>query len=908
MAQKPRTQVDVPFGQAPLRPAIQGAGRNQVFVAPLPRQTSAQVLAKNLSQFSQVLGQFSNVQKQRGREAAMALTNDEVIAQIDGSSPRRFNPFDKIGFQKQFSEDVYARGFDLKVKPQLTQLGNDIKRMGVERVPDAIALDKVITEGLDKINQETLESVGDDDFQKYAHNVLFSNASATFRANTNESWNFDRQQYLKDASAEGAGRSLENSVDNPSIPVGKVVVQPKHRATAYGGASIDPTTAEDQEKADRGVSGYEGFSQTVGASGRKLIPGYSVASNYYPQGTILDIDGKEYRVDDTGGMSLNVIDFYAGDDKKMYDAFAKKKIKSVKVVDPSSKSGDNIKEGVQSWVSSIDEKLANSGHTTTGARKAVIRKAVDDVVMKHAIEGDFIKAREIAESLEDSTANNVPIFKGDDYVPSLLRKIQNEEEAQTAANAKEHPNAVEEYFRNQISPEINALKKTQAETSREANLFVEPLGEEPFETYIEKLINKPNEEWLKEEWTLGSETRVNLLREKLSEYLVKEGENNDVAMEKLLPDGDTGYLLNTYVDSTSIENAYKSKANYEDYFVEQILRDGNSKLTLKPNYANHLNLLLNRETIAFNTKMRAKGRALVRDVSLNNQERETIMRGYASDQAEFTRNKIQRDFDGFINNDNSTPDKTTSSKSSLLEKTTEMFDRGGATEEESEKLARGRLLRSSDTFPATKDNTPDVALESNFGWRDTGKNNNYEKADYDRYNELKNKTQNAGLFKEESKIDEFFKNNKAIIRKSDFVPDLIEIIQTGKLGETSSSDYISGFSTGVTFDEEQVFERKAEMFDLISESGISVVEAISGNINVGESSYNVRRIVKENWSAMPILTWKNISSYEENPKNNDFIIEDIIRANDLDITVDTFVKAQKEIFKRNITPNNQQEQ
>tara|TARA_R100001443_G_scaffold30657_3_gene44446 strand:- start:765 stop:3482 length:2718 start_codon:yes stop_codon:yes gene_type:complete len=905
MAQKPRTQVDVPFGKAPLRPTIQGAGRNQVFVAPLPRQTSAQVLAKNLSQFSNVLGQFSNVQKQRGREAAMALTNEEVIAQIDGSNPRRFNPFDKIGFQKQFSEDVYARGFDLKIKPQLTQLGNDIKRMGVERVPDAIALDKVITEGLDKINQEALESVGDDDFQKYAHNVLFSNAAASFRASTNESWNFDRQQYLKDASAEGAGRSLESFVDNPVIPVGKVVVQPKHRATAYGGASIDPTTAEDQEKADRGVPGYEGFSQTVGASGRKLIPGYSVASNYYPQGTILDIDGKEYRVDDTGGMALNVVDFYAGDDKEMYDSFAKKKIKSVKVVDPSSKSGDNIKEGVQSWVSSIDEKLANSGHTTTGARKAVIRKAVDDVVMKHAMEGDFIKAREIADSLEDSTANNVPIFKGDDYVPSLLRKIQNEEEAQTAANAKEHPNAVEEYFRNQISPEINALKKTQAETSREANLFIEPLGEEPFETYIEKLINKPNEEWLKEKWTLGSETRVNLLREKLSDYLVEEGNKIDSAMEKLLPDGDTGYLLDTYVDSTSIENIYKGKANYADYFTEDLKTE---RLTLKPNYANHLRLLLNRETIAFNAKMRAKGRALVRDVSINNQERETIMRGYANDQAEFTRNKIQRDFDGFIKNDTSTPDKTTSSKSSLLEKTTEMFDRGGATEEEAEKLARGRLLRDPDTFPAYKDNTPDATLEANFGWRDTGKNNNYEKDDYDRYNDLKNKTQNAGLFKEEKSIDVFFVDRRRIIRKSDFVPKLIEIIQTGKLGEASSSDYISGFSTGVTFDEEQVFERKAEMFDLISEAGVEVDEAISGNINVGESSYNVRRIIKENWSAMPILLWQDITSYEENPKNNNFIIEDIIRANDLDITVDTFVKAQKAIFKRNITPNNQKEQ
>jgi TP901 family phage tail tape measure protein len=94
------------------------------------------------------------------------------------------------------------------------------------------------------------------------------------------------------------------------------------RATAYGLASIDKTTAMDQQKADAGNPLYKGFSQTVGASGRKLIPDYSVASNYYPLGTILNINGKEYRVDDRGGMSKDIVDFYAGGDKKLYNQFA----------------------------------------------------------------------------------------------------------------------------------------------------------------------------------------------------------------------------------------------------------------------------------------------------------------------------------------------------------------------------------------------------------------------------------------------------------------------------------------------------------------------------------------------------------------------------------------------------------
>jgi hypothetical protein len=78
----------------------------------------------------------------------------------------------------------------------------------------------------------------------------------------------------------------------------------------------------DQEKANRGIKGYEGFNQTVGASGRKLQAGYSVASNYFPLGTMLEINGAKYRVDDRGGMGKNVVDFFAGDDKKAYDRFA----------------------------------------------------------------------------------------------------------------------------------------------------------------------------------------------------------------------------------------------------------------------------------------------------------------------------------------------------------------------------------------------------------------------------------------------------------------------------------------------------------------------------------------------------------------------------------------------------------
>lgn len=109
-------------------------------------------------------------------------------------------------------------------------------------------------------------------------------------------------------------------------------------ATAFGLATIDKVTAKDQEKADRGVRGYEGFNQRVGSSGREYIPAYSVASRTLPAGTMIKVTdrrtgepvGKKfgnvdgiYRVDGTGGpQTKNNIDFFSGENKEMMNYYA----------------------------------------------------------------------------------------------------------------------------------------------------------------------------------------------------------------------------------------------------------------------------------------------------------------------------------------------------------------------------------------------------------------------------------------------------------------------------------------------------------------------------------------------------------------------------------------------------------
>lgn len=114
--------------------------------------------------------------------------------------------------------------------------------------------------------------------------------------------------------------------------------------TVYGSAAIDKTTAQDQNKADAGVKGYEGFSQSKGAYGATLVEGVSVASNYWTGKTVLEIRYAEDQtpvgsgrvtVHDTGGMSNNVIDYYCGSNESLYKSIQNKGINTSGKTRPS---------------------------------------------------------------------------------------------------------------------------------------------------------------------------------------------------------------------------------------------------------------------------------------------------------------------------------------------------------------------------------------------------------------------------------------------------------------------------------------------------------------------------------------------------------------------------------------------
>lgn len=96
--------------------------------------------------------------------------------------------------------------------------------------------------------------------------------------------------------------------------------------TAYGNAAIDVTTRN--EIASGKLQNSDQFN---GAYNVPLVQGTSVASNYWKGKTVLEIryakdqspvGSGRVTVHDTGGMSNNVIDYYCGDDKALYNSIS----------------------------------------------------------------------------------------------------------------------------------------------------------------------------------------------------------------------------------------------------------------------------------------------------------------------------------------------------------------------------------------------------------------------------------------------------------------------------------------------------------------------------------------------------------------------------------------------------------
>jgi hypothetical protein len=244
-----------------------------------------------------------------------------------GVSPSPVEAFEPIGLNEYSSEakDEYdAFMFQLKehIEPETSGLGS-------ESYKSSLSYLNVITMAYhDKLKVTT------DDSKDAQYKAEFEQ-SINDTLQNNSSWDKDVTGSFKNRAAVIANVINRNAqiIRNFYNQTGTGDWLPWYMS-AYGlvkaddGSSLDKTTENDIAK-----GAIKEEWQYLGTRNNKLVKGTSVASNYWKFGTVLEIryaDTKEpvgsgrVRVDDAGGMSKNVIDYFCGGDRALFKQITSK--------------------------------------------------------------------------------------------------------------------------------------------------------------------------------------------------------------------------------------------------------------------------------------------------------------------------------------------------------------------------------------------------------------------------------------------------------------------------------------------------------------------------------------------------------------------------------------------------------
>ena len=202
---KPRKQTDVPFGAVRLSETIQGAGQTPVYMPKVPQDNSMLQLSRGLSQFSNLLGQYSNIQLKRGQDTAAVMSTDDVIAAIEKQQEQDKIPLtERIGFQKGYSQQLYSRYLETKVIPMFNDLSNELANINADEfeAKGVDDFDDFIAAKVKDIEDKALGYIGDNPFQMQVHNAAFEPVKTKFSVQ-------ERDKYIKKQSAWANTREIE---------------------------------------------------------------------------------------------------------------------------------------------------------------------------------------------------------------------------------------------------------------------------------------------------------------------------------------------------------------------------------------------------------------------------------------------------------------------------------------------------------------------------------------------------------------------------------------------------------------------------------------------------------------------------------------------------------------------------
>jgi hypothetical protein len=202
-----RKQVNLGLGKVSATPSIQAVGGTKQAVAPsVLRDNSAMRLSRSLAQFSNILGQASNINMQRGQDEAEKLSSQEINDIIEGKVPAPDGgPLGKLGFQKAFQQMAAKRWFDTTGVKKYADLENKLDAKMDEFIKSSMPIEKVqayVQNEVNALDQEINKYFEGNTFGSRVKNLLGSELSARVTAGATKGYEKKQLAYMNAVADE----------------------------------------------------------------------------------------------------------------------------------------------------------------------------------------------------------------------------------------------------------------------------------------------------------------------------------------------------------------------------------------------------------------------------------------------------------------------------------------------------------------------------------------------------------------------------------------------------------------------------------------------------------------------------------------------------------------------------------
>ena len=202
-----RRQVDLNLGKVSATPSIQAVGgTNQAVVPGVLKDNSAMRLSRALAQFSNILGQTSNINMQLGKEAAEKLSSQEINDIIEGKIPAPTGgALGKLGFQKAFHQIAAKRWFDTTGVQQYADLQNKIDAQMDIFIKNSVPIEQVqeyVQNEVNALDKDISKYFEGNAFGSRVKNLLGSELSSRIITGATNGYEKKQLDYMRAANQE----------------------------------------------------------------------------------------------------------------------------------------------------------------------------------------------------------------------------------------------------------------------------------------------------------------------------------------------------------------------------------------------------------------------------------------------------------------------------------------------------------------------------------------------------------------------------------------------------------------------------------------------------------------------------------------------------------------------------------